>query len=186
MSRHGGAGNRTPVRTSIPNCIYVRRLRFKFSRGWHAAILPPEKLSKKFTLGTRAGPAVSLTLRYPRTASGGLPRGQVRSKLLTQPEPIQSWQLLVFPVFLPGSEYLDTQQNLHKARRSQSPPGHKRNLLVQSVARQGSGITQIQEVTFLLDRGRLPWPGTSLHRLRPTSYPHGTPIPVSKPLQSST
>ena len=82
---------------------------------------------QKSSLKSHAGlesktPTASLTLRYPRTASGGLPRGQVRSNLLTQPEPIQSWQLLVFPVFLPGSEDLDTQQNLHQARRSQSPP----------------------------------------------------------------
>jgi len=43
-SVNGGAGNRTPVRTSIPNCLYVRRLRFEFSGGRHAAIQPLEKL----------------------------------------------------------------------------------------------------------------------------------------------
>ncbi len=100
---NGGAGSRTPVRTSIRIRVYVRRLRFTISGSRHVAIQLPDELSNFLAPDAKATPDASLSFRYPSAASGGLPLGQVRKDCLTQPEPSQCWQLLFAPVVLPGN-----------------------------------------------------------------------------------
>jgi len=94
---NGGAGSRTPVRTSIRIRVYVRRLRFAISDIWHVAIHLPDKLSHSLASDAKATPDASPNFRYPSAASGGLPLGQVRKDDLTQPKPSQCWQLFFCP-----------------------------------------------------------------------------------------
>jgi len=75
--RYGGAGNRTPVRASIRNHLYVRRLGFGSPP---AGAKPPNRRTIFLNLTQRAEATryASPTLRYSGAASGGLPPEQVR------------------------------------------------------------------------------------------------------------
>src|SRR5690349_3470624 len=76
-SANGGAGNRTPVRASIRNHVYVRMRRLVSPP---AGATPPNCRTIFLNLTQRAEATryASPTLRYSGAASGGLPPEQVR------------------------------------------------------------------------------------------------------------
>ncbi len=114
IRQHGGAGNRTPVRASIQNCVYVRR---PLLRSPPTGVRPAKSADKRpFKSRTSRGcsaprqpdfPIPARRLRRAATRAGAL------SAVLTQPEPSQYWQLCVSQCFDQGTGVLDTQQNLH-------------------------------------------------------------------------
>lgn len=118
----GGAGSRTPVRTSIQDRIYVHRLRFKVSSGRHEAIQPPNKLSK---ISRRArkrslAPARIYDTRAPPQAS--CRHEQVRTKCLRSQSQVRVGNCVFSQLFYQETENLDTQRSFHQIRRIRSPP----------------------------------------------------------------